>query len=226
MTGNTSSHLPLVFLGSGGFSLAVAEMFTGVGAASREVTGFSQNVDASQRGGNLGGYPIFTLGELAPMAATHEAISVLGDCAAKRRFTGQAAAMGFHFATLIHPQALVSPRATIGEGTLLGFGGKIGPLCRIGRHCTFNSQTLIGESGVMGDCTYIGPGVQIAGSVTIGEGVFIGIQATIADHVTIGDGAVIGAGAVVIRDVPAGATVVGNPARAIESRGGLFGKSG
>jgi len=47
----------------------------------------------------------------------------------------------------------------------------------------------------------------------VGDNVIIYAGAIIAGGVTIGDNAVIGANAVVIRDVPAGATAVGNPAR-------------
>ena len=49
--------------------------------------------------------------------------------------------------------------------------------------------------------------------VTIGHDVWIGHGAIILPGVTIGDGAVIGAGSVVTRDVAAGDTVTGNPAR-------------
>ena len=83
----------------------------------------------------------------------------------------------------------------------------------------------------IGAGTEIGPGVQILTAdhpreasvraeglecgkpITIGAHVWIGGGALILPGVTIGDGAVIGAGAVVTRDVPAGATAVGNPAR-------------
>ena len=49
--------------------------------------------------------------------------------------------------------------------------------------------------------------------IRIGRNVWIGGGAIILPGVTIGDDAIIGAGSVVTRDVPAGATVVGNPAR-------------
>jgi maltose O-acetyltransferase len=83
----------------------------------------------------------------------------------------------------------------------------------------------------IGDRTQIGPKVQIYAAdhprdvpsraagvefgrpVTIGADVWIGGGAVICPGVTIGDGAIVGAGSVVTRDVPHGATVVGNPAR-------------
>ncbi len=51
--------------------------------------------------------------------------------------------------------------------------------------------------------------------ITIGDDVWIGAAAIILKGVSIGDGARIAAGSVVPRDVPAGATVEGNPARPI-----------
>ena len=49
--------------------------------------------------------------------------------------------------------------------------------------------------------------------VRIGANVWIGGGAILLPGVTIGDDAIIGAGSVVTRDVPSGATVIGNPAR-------------
>ncbi|MEL7447483.1 MAG: acyltransferase [Pseudomonadota bacterium] len=49
----------------------------------------------------------------------------------------------------------------------------------------------------------------------IGNDVWIGDKATVLKGVTIGDGAIVAAGAVVTRDVPAGSTVAGVPAKVI-----------
>lgn len=56
-------------------------------------------------------------------------------------------------------------------------------------------------------------GLELGRTVTIGSNVWIGGGAIILPGVTIGDDAVIGAGSVVTRDVAAGGTVLGNPAR-------------
>lgn len=55
--------------------------------------------------------------------------------------------------------------------------------------------------------------------IRVGAGAWIGAGATVLDGVAIGDRGVVGAGAVVRRDVPAGATAVGVPARVLERPG-------
>jgi putative colanic acid biosynthesis acetyltransferase WcaB len=82
-----------------------------------------------------------------------------------------------------------------------------------------NHETIIGTNCTLRHCTTIGnkkrPDGSYTGSPKIGNYVDIGSNVVIIGPITVGDHAVIGAGSVVVKDVPEGAVVVGNPARVI-----------
>jgi len=118
-------------------------------------------------------------------------------------------------------------------------GARIGADCNICSHCLIENDVVLGDrvtvkSGVqlwdglrVADDVFIGPNVTFtndkypkSGNVgfslamtSIETGASIGGGATLLPGVRVGAGANVGAGAVVTNDVPAGATVVGNPAR-------------
>src|SRR5512143_840782 len=99
----------------------------------------------------------------------------------------------------------IHPGATIGRRVFIdhGMGVVIGETAEIGDECTlYHGVTLGGTSWHKGKR-----------HPTLGRGVVIGAGAKVLGPLTVGEGAKIGSNAVVVRDVPAGATAVGIPAR-------------
>ncbi len=105
-------------------------------------------------------------------------------------------------------------------------GIEIHPGAKLGRRVFIDhgSGVVIGETAEVGDDVLIYMGVVLGGTAlervkrhpTIESDVVIGSGAAVLGPITVGRGAKIGAGSVVIRPVPAGATVVGVPARVAE----------
>jgi len=120
-------------------------------------------------------------------------------------------------------------------------GAKIGSNCNICAHTLIEGDVVIGDNVTVKSGVYLWDGTRIEDDVFIGpnatftndpmprskvypdvfkgilvqKGASIGANATILPGITIGCNAMVGAGAVVTKDVPAGAVVVGNPAKII-----------
>jgi putative colanic acid biosynthesis acetyltransferase WcaB len=77
----------------------------------------------------------------------------------------------------------------------------------IGADCTLRHSTTLG--------TRDPSGVTTSNAPVLGDSVDVGCHVVILGPVHVGDRAAIGAGSVVLGDVPAGAVVVGNPARVV-----------
>ena len=138
----------------------------------------------------------------------------------RKQLESEARRLGFaEFPVIIDPASTVAEVGTYGEGLLVNAGSVIGAGCRIDRFVLVNRNASLGHDVIGEDFVTVGPGANIGGTAHLKAGAFIGIGATIAPGVAVGRNAIVGAGAVVINDVADGCTVVGNPAKVINSKG-------
>jgi len=203
---------PLLILGSRSFAREVADLVSDI--PQLHLSGYVENTDRAFCSEPIDGLPVHWVDDIAGMAASHWCVCAFGSTR-RISFIRQVEAMGFQFASVIHPSARVSRRSIVGDGSIVSSGVQIATNARIGRHALVNRGALIGHDVVTGECISVGPGANIGGACSIGSGCFIGMGAIVIERLGIGDGAVVAAGAVVHRDVPAHVLVAGVPAVAL-----------
>ena len=203
----------LVLLGTHNFAPEVLDLVEET--PGFRVDAFVENLDRARTERRIEGVRVVWIEDAAELAATHLAVCALGTTK-RRRIVEEAEALGFGFATVVHPLARVSRRSSLGEGTIASVGAVVAARTRIGRHVILNRGALVGHDTEIGDFVTLGPGANVAGLCRIRSGAYLAIGCVICDRVTIGAGAVVAAGAVVTADVPERVQVAGVPARIVK----------
>lgn len=208
----------IVIFGSGGMAREVAFLIEQINEASPHwnILGFVET-DRERVGQQVGKYRVYCTEEELFDKSLSAAIGI-GTPAVNHKITSRFAQhTNIRFPNLIHPSVIRDePRVALGRGNILCAGNIFTTDIAIGSFNIFNFNGIYAHDVRLGDCCVFNSGVKLSGGVEIGSRCLVGAGATVLQYLKIGDEVTVGAGSVVTKDVAAGTTVVGVPARPLD----------
>ncbi|WP_313071882.1 acetyltransferase [Melaminivora sp.] len=178
-------------------------------------------VDDAPEAPLVNGQRVMTYAQLlAEPAARRHVVLAIANGTVRESLAKRCARDGVQTWTVSASNVVRMDEVQLGEGAVLSPFVTLTSNIRIGRHFHANLYSYVAHDCVVGDFVTFAPGVQCNGNVVIEDHAYIGTGAVLkqgrpGQPLVIGRGAVVGMGAVVTKSVPAGVTVVGNPARAM-----------
>ena len=142
-------------------------------------------------------------------------ICALGVPALKRKVMELLLGRGAAFTRLIHRTAVIGDNVDLAAGVIMCPYSIASANNRLGLGVALNLHATVDHDATVDDWSQNNCHSDLTAAYRVGKEVFFGSRVSVIPNVQVGDGAYVGAGSVVLRDVPAGAKVVGSPARRI-----------
>lgn len=164
--------------------------------------------------------PVLSPADALDSADLNIFVVAIGNPQSRRAVTERLLGCGLSLPPLIHPSVIIGAHVEIGAGSIICAGCILTTDIRIGRGAILNLACTVGHDTVLGDYVSAMPAVNLSGGVEIGSETYLGTNACVRngqpdEPLRIGSRVTVGMGAVVVKPVPDGTTVVGNPAKAL-----------
>lgn len=204
----------LVIVGGGGFAREVLWLVQELNRESDkpiQLLGFVADTKEER----INGFPVLGNDNWAFENLEKEVrfVVAIGDGALRKQVAINYLRQRFRPFTLVHPSVCMSQDVRIGAGSIVCAGAVLTTNIQIGDFAIINLNATVGHDAQIEHFATVHPGVNISGGARIGEGAELGSGSVVLPGVEIGEEAVLGAGGVANRDLEAGKTYIGVPAR-------------
>lgn len=140
----------------------------------------------------------------------------MGEPKWRRYYAEMMQAKGAQFISIVDDGANINPNSTIEEGCFIPRWSVVSDNAHLRKHVMIHSYVTVSHDVIVNDYSSIESYCFLGGGAAVGEDSVIHVRSNILPHKRVGNNVVVGTNSVVIRNVPDGQHVLGNPAKKIE----------